>query len=226
MGFALPFLWILCSYLLGSIPFAYIVSKALRGIDIRRYGTRNVGGSNVFENVSKPAVVVVGVLDMAKAGFAYWMGVRLGLGLGLSLAAGLAAIVGHDWPIYLRFHGGRGLSPSLGVLIVAYPLGFFWALLMIAAGFFTRKNATLALAGFLTLPALAYFTGQPRQLVWATVAMLLLVIIKRLEANREPLPAGPERWQVLARRLLLDRDIQDWERWAHRRPDAGESSED
>jgi len=212
-------IWVLCGYLLGSIPFAYIVIKILRGIDIRLYGTRNVGGSNVFENVSRPAVVVVGVLDMAKAGFAYWMGMKLNLGLAVSLASGLAAVVGHDWPLYLRFHGGRGLSACLGVLVVAFPLGFVWTLLMTAMGYLFRKNAAITLAGFVTLPALAHYTGQPRALVWATLGMLLLIILKRLEANREPLPPGRERWEVLARRLLLDRDIEDWKSWAHRRPE-------
>jgi len=212
-------LWILFGYLLGSVPFAYLAGKILRGIDIRRYGTRNVGGSNVYENVSKPAVVVVGILDMAKAGFAYWVGMRLGLGLGVSLAAGLAAIIGHDWPLYLRFHGGRGLSTSLGVLLLVFPLGFLWVLFMTAMGYLFGKNAAITLSGVVTVPAWAHFTRQPREVVWATLAMLVLTVIKRLEANREPLPRGRERWEVLARRVLLDRDIEDWENWAHRRPE-------
>jgi glycerol-3-phosphate acyltransferase PlsY len=220
----LAILWILCGYLLGSIPFAYIAGKILRGIDIRHYGTHNVGGSNVYVNVSKPAIVIVGILDMAKAGFAYWMGMRLGMGLGISLAAGVAGIVGHDWPIYLRFHGGRGLSASMGVLVMAFPLGFIWTLFMTAMGYLFGKNAAITLAGIVTLPALAHYTSQPREVAWTTAVILLLVVVKRLEANREVLPPGHERWQVLARRVLLDRDIEDWETWAHRRPDGSENS--
>lgn len=211
-------LWILLGYLSGSIPFAYLAGRLLRGIDIRRYGTQNVGGSNVYENVSKPAMVIVGILDMAKAGLPAAIGLRLGLPLETSLAAGLTAVIGHNWPLTLRFHGGRGLSPSLGVLVAVFPLGFLWALAFIAVGWLFN-NAAVTLAGFFTLPIFALLRGQPAVIAWATGAMFVLTSIKRLEANRAPLPPGPERWRVLARRLLLDRDIEDWQTWAHRRPE-------
>ena len=81
------------------------------------------------------------------------------------------------------------------------------------------RNAGVTLVGFLTLPVLAHVTGQPAEVVWACAAMFALIVIKRLEANREPLPTGPERWRVLLCRLLLDRDIEDWETWAHRHPE-------
>lgn len=212
------FLWVLVGYLMGSIPFAYLAGRLIRGIDIRKYGTRNVGGSNVFENVSRPAIVVVGLLDVGKAALPTWLGLRMGWGLPTALASGLAAVVGHDWPLYLGFHGGRGIGSCLGVLLVAFPWGVVWLLLFLLFGWRLR-NAGITLVGFITLPVLARVTGQPPEVVWACAAMLLLVAIKRLEANREPLPAGSERWRVLLRRLLLDRDIDDWEAWAHRRPE-------
>jgi glycerol-3-phosphate acyltransferase PlsY len=220
LNVAMGILWILCGYLLGSIPFAYLAGRILRGIDIRHYGTGTVGGSNVYENVSRPATVIVGILDMAKAGFAYWMGMKLGLDRGFSLGAGLAAVAGHDWPVYLRFHGGRGLSASMGVLVMAFPLGFLWTLFMTAMGFFSGRNNIFPLAGYLTLPALAHFTDQPRQVVWATIGLTILVVLKRLEANRQAIPPGRDRWKVLARRVLVDRDIEDWDAWAHRRSEA------
>ncbi|RLC59339.1 MAG: glycerol-3-phosphate acyltransferase, partial [Chloroflexota bacterium] len=77
----LHILWVLIGYLMGSIPFAYLAGRLMRGIDIRRYGTHAVTGSNVYENVSRPAVVVVGLLDMGKAALPTWLGLRLGLGL-------------------------------------------------------------------------------------------------------------------------------------------------
>jgi len=214
----LHILWVLIGYLMGSIPFAYLAGRLMRGIDIRRYGTHAVTGSNVYENVSRPAVVVVGLLDMGKAALPTWLGLRLGLGLPTALASGLAAVVGHNWPLYLGFHGGRGIGSCLGVLTVAFPLGFPWMLVALAIGRLLR-NPVMPLVGFVTLPMLAHITGQPPAMVWACVGMFFLIVAKRLEANREPLPPGSERWRVLARRLLLDRDIEDWETWAHRRPE-------
>ena len=219
----LRLLWIVAGYLMGSIPFAYLAGRLLRGIDIRHYGTKTVGGSNVFENVSKPAVVVVGVLDMTKAGLATWLGLRLGLGLPIALLSGLAAVAGHNWPITLHFHGGRGIGACLGILFVVFPLGFLWMLLTLLSGWLL-SNAMLPLLGFITLPALAFYSGQPIAMAWAGVGMLLLTIAKRIEANRSPLPrAHAERRDVLLRRLLLDRDIEDWKVWAHRKPEQADT---
>ncbi len=211
-------LWVLAGYLMGSIPFAYLAGRLIRGIDIRRYGSHAVTGSNVYENVSRPAIVVVGLLDVGKAALPTWLGLRMGWGLPTALASGLAAVVGHDWPLYLGFHGGRGIGSCLGVLMVVFPWGVLWLLVFLFVGWQLR-NAGVTLVGFLTLPVLAYVTEQPAEVVWACVGMLFLIVVKRLEANREPLPTGPERKQVLLRRLLLDRDIEDWETWAHRRPE-------
>jgi hypothetical protein len=94
---------------------------------------------------------------------------------------------------------------------------FLWVLPALVIGAIPR-NPVIILVGLLTPPVLAHVTGQPPVTVWASGGMLALVVLKRLEANREPLPAGSERWRVLARRLLLDRDIEDWEAWVSRPP--------
>jgi glycerol-3-phosphate acyltransferase PlsY len=225
MNTLLRVLVVLSGYLTGSIPFAYLAGRLIRGIDIRQYGSRAVTGSNVYENVSRPAVIVVGLLDMGKAALPTWLGLRLGLGLPTALAAGLAAVIGHNWPLYLGFHGGRGIGSCLGVLTVAFPPGLPWMLVALALGWRLR-NPVLPLAGFVTLPVFAHTIGQPPATVWACAAMLLLIVTKRLEANRQPLPEGREKWQILLRRLLLDRDIDDWETWAHRRPTDLQSEEE
>ena len=84
-----------------------------------------------------------------------------------------------------------------------------------------RAAAAPALLGFVTLPFLARSVGQGGPTVWACVAMLAITVIKRLEANRAPLPSGPERWGVLGRRLLFDRDRADWDSWIQRAPKTG-----
>jgi glycerol-3-phosphate acyltransferase PlsY len=211
-------LLILCGYLMGSIPFAYLAGRLIRGIDVREYGTRSVGASNVYEQVGRWLLVVVGLLDVGKAALPTWLALQLGLSLSTAVATGLAALIGHNWPLYLGFRGGRGLSACLGVLVVVFPWGALWELATLGMGRLLR-HSTVNLVGLTALPLLAWALGEPLEVIASGAAMFLIVALKRLEANREPLPPGKARWQVLKRRLLLDRDIEDWDAWIARRPE-------
>jgi len=114
-------LWLVCSYLLGSIPFGLLVSRLVFGQDIRRLGSGNIGATNVLRNFGVRPFIAVTLLDMGKGVSAVAVGRALGLGPGLSLLAGLLSIVGHNWSLYLRFRGGKGIATSGGVIIAAYP---------------------------------------------------------------------------------------------------------
>ena len=209
-------------YLLGSIPTAYLVGRWLTGRDVRRYGSGTVGGSMVFEHVAKWAVIPVGLFDMGKAALPAWLGLQLGLGMAVAAAAGLVAVAGHNWPLFLRFTGGRGLGCFLGVLLVLFPWGFPWMLALLAIGWLLGDSAPWALASLVTLPLFAYAVGGSEVITPACGAMLLLTLAKRLEANRRPLPpAGPERQRVILRRLFLDRDIASHQEWIRRKPADG-----
>lgn len=212
-------LLILGGYLLGSIPAAYLVSRWTKGLDVREYGSGTVSGSMVWEHVARWAVVPVGLFDIAKAALPAWLGLYLGLGPPVAAAAGLAAAAGHNWPIFLRFTGGRGLSCFLGIWLVFFPWGFPWMLAFLTAGWLLGDSAPWALAGIASVPLLAYFIDGPEIVAPLAGAMLLLTLAKRLEANRRPLPpAGPERRRVLLYRLLLDRDIASHAGWIRRKP--------
>jgi len=211
---------VLGGYLLGSIPTAYLVTKWFAKRDIRQYGSGTVSGSMVYEHVARWAVVPVGLFDMAKAAFPAWLALYLDLGLPTSAAAGLAAVAGHNWPIFLRFTGGRGLGAFMGVLAVIFPWGFPWMLVFLAVGWRLGDSAPWALASLVTLPIFSYLIDGPGVVAPATGVMLLLTLAKRLEANRRPLPPpGPERRQVILRRLLFDRDIASHADWIRREPD-------
>jgi len=210
-------LLVIVGYLLGSIPSAYVAGKWLKGVDLRWRGSGTVSGTGVYYHAARWAVVPVGLFDIAKASLSTWVGLRLGLGLPIALAAGLAAVIGHDWPLYLRFKGGRGISPFIGVSLVVFPWGFPWLLAFLAIGRVLNYTAVVALLGIGSLPLLTWWLGKPPAVTWACVGMVLLTVIKRLEANRLPLPPpGPERRRVLLRRLLLDRDTRARDAWVHR----------
>jgi glycerol-3-phosphate acyltransferase PlsY len=206
-------------YLLGSIPAAYLAGRWLRGRDIRGYGSGTVSGSMVWEHVARWAVVPVGLFDMGKAALPAWLGLRLGLGMPTATAAGMAAVVGHNWPLYLHFTGGRGLGTFLGLLLVIFPWGFPWMLAFLALGWILGDSAPWALVSLVTLPILGYVLQGPGVLLPAAGVMLLITLVKRLEANRRPLPAETEeRRRVIVRRLLLDRDITSHVDWLRRKP--------
>jgi glycerol-3-phosphate acyltransferase PlsY len=206
------------AYLLGSIPTAYLVSRWARGIDIRRYGSGTVSGSMVYEHVHRWLVVPVGLFDIFKAAFPTWRGLQLGYGEAGAAASGLAAVAGHNWPLFLKFTGGRGLGSYLGILLVLFPWGDVWLLVFLAIGFTLGDSAPWALAGIASMPVLIWYLDGSGALYWLIGAMLILTLVKRLEANRRPLPPpGPERRRVIWLRLIYDRDIPDHRLWIRRR---------
>ncbi len=206
------------AYLLGSIPTAYLVGRWALGGDIRRYGSGNVGGTNLWHSGVRWALIPVGLFDIAKAAFPAWLALGpLRLGYGAAVAAGICAAVGHAWSVFLGFTGGRALSAILGTLLVVFPFGVLYQLLLMALGLLFHYQL-LTTIGLISLPWVSLATGRPPEVTWGCVAMIVLTAAKRLEANRAPLPEGPARRAVLWRRLWFDRDIPSHKEWVARRP--------
>jgi len=211
-------LLVVFAYLLGSIPSGYLAGKWLKGIDLREYGSGTVSGSMVWEHVAKWAVFPVGLFDIFKGALPTWLSLRAGLSPQAATVVGLAAVVGHNWPIYLNFQGGRGMSPFLGELFVLFPLGML--ILLVGLGIGNRlRSAAVPLFTVILLPVFARMLNGPDYVVWLALGMTVITVVKRLEANRRPLPEDPqERREVILRRIFLDRDIQDFEEWIRREP--------
>lgn len=112
---------ILASYLIGSIPFGLIVGKIWANLDVREYGSGNIGTSNVLRTVGLPAAIIVFALDVGKGAIAVYLGSLVG-GEIVQILAGVAAIAGHNWPIYLKFKGGKGIATSLGAVVSLTPM--------------------------------------------------------------------------------------------------------
>ena len=209
-------LLIVGAYLLGSVPTSYIAGRLLKGVDIRDYGSGTVSGSNVFHTVARWAVVPVGIFDVSK-GMAPVAVAALVLHFPVWAqgVVGLAAIAGHNWSIFLRFSGGRGLSTMIGALAIIAPweLAIFvvvWVLILAII-----KNSPLgALVAAVTLPVSSLGLREPWQLTVCLVGVLVLLLAKRLLAER-PAPRGGWR-RVALYRLLLDRDIADRTAWVRR----------
>ena len=212
-------LLIICGYLCGSICFAYLAGRLCRAIDLRQYGSRKLSASNVYEYLGFPGMALVGIADIAKAALPTWLVLYWGYALPIAVLVGLAAMVGHNWSLYLGLKGGRGIGAAMGLLLVVFPLGVLWVLVWVALGRLKPHAAAVpALLGLISLPILAGAMGQPTATVWACLGMLLITIAKRIEGNREELPAGDGARAVLWRRLFLDRDISDFDVWARQTP--------
>ena len=211
------FLVLILGYLLGSIPTAHIVARGLRGINIQHYGSGTVSGTSVYYHVGLWAAILVWTLDIAKGAIPTGLGLLLGTGPSTAGAAGLAAVVGHNWSLYLRFRGGRGISPFMGLLLAVFSLGFVWMLACLAFGRLVKLSALVAILAIAATPLLAW--GQPPAVGGIGVAMLLITVAKRLEANRLPLPKEhAERRRAILLRLCMDRDTKEQELWVNRHP--------
>lgn len=129
--------FMLLSYLLGSIPFGYLVGKYLRKIDIREYGSGNIGVANIFRVLGLRYAILVLIGDCLK-GFlpVYLTRLMITENIPLSLWAGLFAIIGHNWSVFLKFKGGKGIATTYGVILSTYPIiaiisALIWGLLVI-----------------------------------------------------------------------------------------------
>ena len=111
----------LLSYAIGGIPTAYLATKTVLRRDIRHLGDRNAGAANVFRSVGPRAGLAVGAIDIAKGAAAVMLVRGLVDSTGMELMAGVAALAGHNWPVHLRFKGGRGAASAVGVLLVVLP---------------------------------------------------------------------------------------------------------
>ena len=164
------------SYLIGGIPTAYIATRLVIGRDIRDLGDRNSGAANVFRNVSPRAGLAVGAIDILKGVAAVLLVRGLVSSTPLEMMAGAAVLAGHNWPVHLRWRGGRGAATAIGVLmamlpILAIPVGAFAFVVL----YLTRK-AVVGLGLILILvPVLAWPVGYDYPVAIYALSIALMV---------------------------------------------------
>ena len=217
------------SYLWGAIPSAYLVARYVKGIDIRDYGSGNVGAANLSEQMGRWVGTGLGSFDTLVKGTLPIVIVKLmDQGLAVQTGAGIAAIAGHCWSPYIGFTGGRGVATSVGVLV-----GFrMWqelvleaVILGLAPRLVSRDTGLWTLLSMLALPMLAYAFRRPAELIYMSGAIALVLMVKRLTANWER-PGGEHGLaRVLLYRLVWDRDVPRKEEWTSRRPSTADGSE-
>jgi glycerol-3-phosphate acyltransferase PlsY len=204
------------AYLFGSIPLAYLLARVVKGVDLRRYGSGAVTGSNAGELMGKWALIVVGCLDILKGAAPVWAAQYLGEGLSQQASIGLAGIVGHNWSLYLNFQGGRGFTIVLGVLLATARLELLLFGIVAIFGVTFSGNVPVVMGvALLLLPYWSFALSQELPLIWGNGIMAFIVFVKRLIGNEGRLPEVG-RGTVLLYRLLFDRDTKDRDEWIHR----------
>ena len=184
---------ILIAYLLGSVPFALLLAKRWGGTDLRLVGSGNLGAANVLRASGLTAGILVAVLDILKGALSVALAERLSSSAAAPAAAGFAAIVGHIYPVWLKFRGGKGVATACGVFSVLTPLAIPPALAIFAATVWATKYVSLgSVAASMSLPPLAYATTASVPAEIAACAAAILVVFRH-RSNLWRVRAGTER---------------------------------
>lgn len=223
-------LLLIAAYLLGSIPLSYLTGKA-RGVDIKKQGTQQVGAGNLWRTTSRKLGLFVGIYDFLKGMLVVYIAKLAGLDAGLQLFVGIALIIGHNWPVFLKFHGGRGIATALGLIIIVpslnFPAAAIWPMIVffgVAFGvlFIVHRTPVPVLVGLITLPITSAIVNEPLHLTMAYLLLLLIIVIKRLTAQPNTAAVKADMGNVLLNRFLFDRDIKDRSAWVYRKDEPGE----
>jgi len=197
---------IIGAYLLGSIPSAYIAGRLRKGIDIREVGSRNMGAMNVFYKVGIVPGLLVLAVDIGKGAAAVALAHWLEVPLVVEFLTGATAVLGHSFPVWLKFRGGRGGATLIGVLIFLMPwglpigLGIFSVLLVLTR--FPTLSYAVALLCFPFIAWLVYHNGN---YVLYSSLMLLIPLIRYIPRIKEMRTKGGSWRRVVKRRNLKDR---------------------
>lgn len=189
----MPVVAILAAYCIGSVPFAWLLARRWGANDLRRIGSGNLGAANVLRASGVTAGLLVAVLDVAKGAASVIVATRLANSGAAAAAAGLAAIVGHIYPVWLRFRGGKGVATACGVFWMLTPVAAPPALAIFIATVWLTKYISLgSVLASMALPPIAYATGSPLSVVIAACAASALIVFRH-RSNVMRLRAGTER---------------------------------
>ena len=183
---------VLLGYLAGSVPFAFLLARRA-GVDVRVAGSGNVGAANVLRTTGAWPGLMVMVLDVGKGAAAVLLAQLTSSGPAMPALGGAAAVLGHVYPVWLRFHGGKGVAVAAGAFGVLTPVATaFAALLFVVVVWRTRFVSLASIAATLVLPPVAWLTGASSTVVSAAAATGALIVFRH-RGNVRRLLAGTER---------------------------------
>ncbi|MDA8100541.1 MAG: glycerol-3-phosphate 1-O-acyltransferase PlsY [Nitrospiraceae bacterium] len=181
------------SYLAGSIPFGLIIGRMLGGVDVRSVGSGNIGATNVLRAAGKKAAALTLVADCLKGLFAVMIAFRVADNAVIPFVAGAASVIGHNFPVFLGFKGGKGVATSIGVLLAVAPLiAVICLAVWLAAALIWRYSSLAGLLSFAAFPALVFATRPDEKPLAALSLFLFGMMYYRHRENIKRLLAGTE----------------------------------
>jgi glycerol-3-phosphate acyltransferase PlsY len=185
---------IISCYLLGSVPFGYIVGKLFKKVDIREFGSGNIGTTNAFRILGPPLASLVLIGDVGKGIFSVYLVKYLNMDSSLiSAIAGLAVICGHDWSLFLGFKGGKGIATTFGVVFALNPIISGLAVTVWGIVLITSKYASLSsICALISIFIFTIIFKQPYEYILFSAIIMILGIFKHKE-NIKRLKSGKER---------------------------------
>ena len=177
-------LWMLISYLIGSLPTGYLVVRLTRGIDIRTVGSGSIGATNVRRALGQGWAVFVTIVDMSKGALALLLAAHAGTtSHELVALSAFAAVVGHNYPIWLKFHGGKGVATTYGTMFFVWPYNSFAIVLMSGALWYavmtsTRYVSLASMVSLLALPAFFWMLDAPLPFILLALLLALLAMFR------------------------------------------------
>ncbi|MDD4859099.1 MAG: glycerol-3-phosphate acyltransferase [Dehalococcoidales bacterium] len=213
------------SYLAGALPVSYLAAKLAKGIDLRKYGTSQVGAGNLWRMTSSKIGIPVVIYDVTKGMLMVWIAHSAGMGLAQQMAVGIAAVVGHNWSVFLKFSGGRGLGTAAGIVLFVpvingmVPWGVIAFVAIALTGLVIWHTSPLpVLLGMTAAPVTTWLMRQPDVFTVGFLVILLVLVVKRLMAHGNISGETAHRKELFINRLFFDRDIKDRKAWMYRKP--------
>ena len=198
---------IVVGYLLGSIPFAYIAGRLKKGVDIRQVGGGNLGTLNTLREIGLLPGLVVLIADIAKGSLTVLIAQWLDLSLIWIFVAGFACVVGHVWPVFLKFKGGRGAATTIGVFLGLVPPEAAISLAIMVIIIIVTSNFRLAIIiGLAFLPLIVWQLNGSVMLIAYSLALPIFLVIRNLTSFREPASHTDSK-----KDLIFDRDYHFWQ---------------
>jgi glycerol-3-phosphate acyltransferase PlsY len=197
---------IVIGYLLGSIPFAYIIIRLKTGTDIREKGSGNAGALAVWREVGPAYGIIALVADVGKGVLAIYVARWLGLDTIWICAAGFAAVAGHNWPVFLGFRGGKGAATIMGVLLALMPVQFAIGLGMAILVIVPTSNIRLGMIGLAFIPLIAWLFHKDAIFVYYPLFLILFLAVYTLIGLRGEMARAGEK-----KGLIVDKNYNFWQ---------------
>lgn len=170
-------------YVIGSIPFGLIIGKIFYNTDLRKHGSKNIGATNAYRVLGLLPSLVIFLADAAKGSLGVWLGLNFNETAPVyAILGGVLAIIGHNWSVFLKFKGGKGVATGLGVIAMLVPkVTLIVLLLWIAIAFMTRYVSLASILAAFMVPILTYYFEYAREYLYFAIVAAIFVIYKHKE---------------------------------------------